>query len=178
MVAPAATRLALPRASAVRVAAARLALAGLAAAGVLICLRAAAAPAGLIPASWHGMPGWMRGPLPGVGDGLTAGTFSALFVAMCACYLAALALARDLDARTTVAAIVVLHAAFMLAPPLLSSDVFGYVDWARLGVLHGIDPYAHGGPAAPHDEALRYFRWRTDMPSPYGPAFTLASFAT
>src|SRR3954454_7885681 len=167
MVAPAATRLALPRASAIRVAAARLALAGLAAAGVLICLRAAAAPAGLIPASWHGMPGWMRGPLPGVGDGLTAGTFSALFVAMCACYLAALA--RELDARTTIAAIVVLHAAFMLAPPLLSSDVFGYVDWARLGVVHGIDPYAHGSLAAPHDEAFRYFRCRTDMPSPYGP---------
>src|SRR3954471_16021747 len=120
--------LALPRSLAPALAS--LALAGLVAAGVLICVRAAAAPSGLIPASWHGLPGWLRGPLPGVGAGLTGGVFSALFLAMCAAYLSALGLAHELDTRTTVAAIMVLHIAFMLAPPLLSSDVFGYVDWA------------------------------------------------
>src|SRR3954452_114219 len=97
-----------------------LALAGLVSAGVLLCLRAAAAPSGLIPASWHGMPGWMAGPLPGVGDGLTDRAFAALFVAMCACYLVALVV--PLDRRLTLSAIVVLHVAFLLAPPLLSSD--------------------------------------------------------
>jgi alpha-1,6-mannosyltransferase len=153
-----------------------LTLAVLLATGVLLCLHAAAAPSGLIPASWHGMPGWMAGPLPGVGTGLTAPAFAALFVAMCACYLATLLL--PLDARLTVGAIVLLHVAFMLAPPLLSSDVFGYIDWARLGVLHGLDPYAHGSLAAPHDAAFAYFRWRTAMPSPYGPAFTVLSYAT
>src|SRR4051794_9056654 len=155
---------------------ASLALAGLVASGVLLCLHAAAAPSGLIPASWRGMPAWMSGPLPAVGSGLTASTFSALFIAMCACYLATLA--TPLDARLTVGAIVVLHAAFLLAPPLLSSDVFGYIDFARLGALHGLDPYTHGSLAAPHDPAFAYFRWRTDMPSPYGPAFTLFSYAT
>src|SRR4051794_21236269 len=155
---------------------ASLALAGLVASGVLLCLHAAAAPSGLIPASWRGMPAWMSGPLPAVGSGLTASTFSALFIAMCACYLATLA--TPLDARLTVGAIVVLHAAFLLAPPLLSSDVFGYIDWARLGAVHGLDPYAHGSLAAPHDPAFAYFRWRTEMPSPYGPAFTLLSYAT
>src|SRR3954465_8887087 len=176
MAAPSAARIALPRSLAP--APGGLALSGLVACGLLLGMRAAAAPSGLIPASWHGLPGWLRGPLPGVGDGLTGGVFSALFLAMCAAYLCALGLARELAARAAVAAIVVLHVAFMLAPPLLSSDVFGYVDWARLGVLHGLDPYAHGSLAAPHDEAFRYFRWRTEMPSPYGPAFTLASFAT
>ena len=162
-----------------RAAAAALALAGITAAGVLICLRAAAAPSGLIPSSWHGMPGWLAGPLPGIGDdGLTGGDFSALFVAMCGCYLVALALVRELDARMTVAAIVALHVVFMLAPPLLSSDVFGYIDWARLGTLHDLNPYAHGGLSAPHDPALDYWRWRTDMPSPYGPVFVVASDAT
>jgi hypothetical protein len=154
------------------------ALAGIVAAGVLLCLRAAAARSGLIPASWHGMPGWMAGPLPGIGAGLTSGTFAPLFLAMCACYAAALVLWRALDARLALAAIVALHVVFMLAPPLLSSDVFGYVDWARLGALHGLNPYAHGSLAAPHDPAFAFFRWRTHMPSPYGPVFTLASYAT
>src|SRR3954447_21029028 len=166
--------IALPRSLAPGFAA--VALAGLVASGVLLCLHAAAAPSGLIPASWRGMPSWMAGPLPGVGDGLTAAVFTALFLAMCGCYLASLV--APLDARLTVAAIVLLHAAFLLAPPLLSSDVFGYIDFGRLGALHGLDPYAHGSLAAPHDPALAYFRWRTHMPSPYGPAFTVASYAT
>src|SRR4051795_7756682 len=94
--------IALPRSLAP--AASSFALAGLVASGVLICLRAAAAPSGLIPASWHGMPGWMAGPLPGVGDGLSAPAFSALFLAMCGCYLATLV--APLDARLTAAAVV------------------------------------------------------------------------
>lgn len=166
--------IALPRSLAPAVAS--LALAGLVASGLLICLHAAGGPSGLIPASWHGMPGWMAGPLPGVGLRLTGDTFTALFLAMCACYLATLS--GGLDARLTVAAIVTLHVLFLLSPPLLSSDVFGYIDWARLGALHGLDPYANGSLAAPHDPAFAYFRWRTDMPSPYGPAFTIASYAT
>src|SRR3954447_6632928 len=166
--------LALPRSLAPALAS--LALAGLVAAGVLLCLRAAAAPSGLIPASWHGLPGWMAGPLPGVGTGLTAGAFTALFLAMSVCYL--VTLAAPLDGRLTVGAIVALHLVFLLAPPLLSSDVFGYIDWARLGAVHGLDPYAHGSLAAPHDPAFAYFRWRTEMPSPYGPAFTFASYLT
>src|SRR4051794_5340231 len=178
MAAPAAARVALPRVRTLRAAGAPLALAGLVAAGVVLCLHAAAGPSGLIPASWHGLPGWMGGPLPAVGQGLTAGTFTALFLAMCGYYLAALALAGGLGARITVGAIVVLHVAFLLAPPLLSSDVFGYVDWARLGALHGLDPYAHGSLSVPGDPAASFFQWNTDMGSPYGPLFTLASYAT
>src|SRR4051794_6627445 len=123
--------IAIPRSLALRVG--DLALAALVACGLVIGMRAAAGPSGLIPASWHGMPGWMAGPLR-LGEGLTASSFSALFAAMCAAYLVALA-ARP-DPRLTVAAVVVLHAVFLLAPPLLSSDVFGYIDWARLGAVH------------------------------------------
>jgi hypothetical protein len=141
---------------------ASLALAGLVACGVLICLHAAAGPSGLIPASWHGMPGWMAGPLPAIGGGLTTSAFTPLFLAMCGCYLAALA--TPLDPRLAVGAILVLHAAFLLAPPLLSSDVFGYIHFGHAG--------------ATHDPALAYFRWRADLANPYGPAFTLFSHAT
>ena len=39
------------------------------------------------------------------------------------------------------AAVVVLHVAFLLAPPLLSTDIFNYVDVARLGGRYHLDPY-------------------------------------
>src|SRR3954471_11543765 len=68
--------IALPRSLAPRLGGA-LALGGLVSCGLVMCMRAAAGPSGLIPASWHGMPEWMAGPLPGVGTGLTAGAFSA-----------------------------------------------------------------------------------------------------
>lgn len=152
------------------------ALAVTTAAGAAICVLAAGGPSPVIPASWQGMPGWMAGPIPGAGDGIGRAEFSLLFLVMCAGYLVALAV--RLDTRVTIAAIVALHALFMLSPPLLSSDVFGYIDWARLGVIHDLNPYSHGSLAAPQDPAFQYFRWRTDMPSPYGPAFTLASYAT
>jgi hypothetical protein len=172
------TRLTVARAATLLPAAGVLALCGLVATGVLICLHAATGASVQVPASWHGMPGWMAGPLPPLGGRLTAGVFGGLFLAMCGCYLVATALGSHLPARPTVAAVVGLHAAFLLAPPLLSSDVFGYVDWARLGVLHGLDPYANGSLSAPHDPAFTFFRWHTHMASPYGPAFTLLSYAT
>jgi uncharacterized membrane protein len=73
--------------------------------------------------------------------------------------------------------IVLLYVLFMLAPPLLSADVFGYLDWARLGAVHGLDPYSHGSLSATHDPVFAYMRWRTHMPSPYGPLFTLGTYA-
>ena len=45
-------------------------------------------------------------------------------------------------------------AAFAVAPVLLSHDVYSYVDYARLGVLHGLDPYVQPPLAAPADPAF------------------------
>ena len=154
------------------------ALGGLVACGALISAQAAAGPSHLTPASWHGQPGWMSGPLPNLGlGGLTSHSFALLFLAMCVCYGAALATARHLDVRAAVGAIVALNALFLLAPPLLSADVFGYIDYARIGAEHGLDPYLHGPSSAAHDPVFAFMRWRGDMPSPYGPLFTLASYA-
>jgi len=155
------------------------ALTGITACGALICLHAAAGASVLIPASWHGAPDWLSGPLPAIGNGLTSHTFAPLFLAMCGCYAVALlaAAARQLDARAALAAIAVLHVLFLLAPPLLSADVFGYLDYGRIGVLHGLDPYAHGPISAPHDAVFAFMRWRGNLPSPYGPLFTLGTYA-
>ena len=61
---------------------------------------------------------------------------------------------RGSGARVVGALIVVLVAAFALAPVLLSHDVFSYVDYARLGVVHGLDPYVNAPDAAPADPAF------------------------
>jgi alpha-1,6-mannosyltransferase len=73
------------------------------------------------------------------------------------------------------AAIVVLTAGFALAPVLLSHDVYSYVDYARLGALHGLDPYLHPPAAAPLDPAFPRVTW-TDATSAYGPLFTLVTY--
>jgi hypothetical protein len=72
-------------------------------------------------------------------------------------------------------AIVVLIAGFALAPVLLSHDVYSYVDYARLGVAHGLDPYVHAPAAAPFDPAYARVTW-IDATSAYGPLFTLATY--
>jgi hypothetical protein len=58
---------------------------------------------------------------------------------------------------------------------LLSHDVYSYVDYARLGVRHGLDPYVHPPLAAPTDAAYAVVTW-TEATSAYGPLFTLATY--
>jgi alpha-1,6-mannosyltransferase len=69
----------------------------------------------------------------------------------------------------------VLVVALACLPPLLSHDVYSYVDYARLGALHGLDPYVHPPAAAPADPAFTHVTW-TDTTSAYGPLFTLATY--
>lgn len=86
-----------------------------------------------------------------------------------------LAAAPRLGARAVGALIVVLVLAFACAPVLLSHDAFSYVDYARLGVRHGLDPYVNAPDAAPADPAFAHVTW-TETPSAYGPLFTLATY--
>ena len=69
--------------------------------------------------------------------------------------------------------IVIAVLAFACAPVLLSHDAFSYVDYARLGVRHGLDPYVNAPDAAPTDPAFAHVTW-TETPSAYGPLFTAA----
>jgi hypothetical protein len=92
-----------------------------------------------------------------------------------AAYLGALVLAPRLDRRLVWAAIVVLVVLFACLPPLLSHDVYSYVDYARLAVQHGLDPYVHTPQSAPGDPAFSHVTW-TETTSAYGPLFTLATY--
>ncbi|MEX2448597.1 MAG: glycosyltransferase 87 family protein [Solirubrobacterales bacterium] len=72
-------------------------------------------------------------------------------------------------------AIAILVTAFAAAPVLLSHDVYSYVDYARLGVLHGLDPYVFPPAAAPTDPIYPQVEW-TEATSAYGPLFTLLTY--
>ncbi len=166
----------LPAAAAAPIGAA--ALAGLLAAAALLAVGGSAERRiWFVPSSGRGgMPDWLAGPFHGLGLVLQPPTGALMLVAMFACYLVALACARSgaIPARLAIAAVVAVHVVFLLAPPLFSADVFGYVDYARLAVLHGLDPYTHGAVAAAHDPVVRFVRWH-DVATPYGPLFTAAS---
>ena len=92
-----------------------------------------------------------------------------------AAYLGVLLAAPALGRRIVWAAIVAAVTAFALAPVLLSHDVYSYVDYARLGVVHSLDPYVYPPLAAPADPAFADVTW-TEATSAYGPLFTLLTY--
>lgn len=91
-------------------------------------------------------------------------------------YLGFLVVAPALGPRLVWGTIAVCVTGFALAPVLLSHDVYSYVDYARLGVRHGLDPYVHPPLAAPRDPAYAEVTW-TEATSAYGPLFTLATYS-
>jgi len=90
-------------------------------------------------------------------------------------YLLFLVAAPALGRRVVQATIVFFVVLFAALPVLLSHDVYSYVDYARLGVRHGLDPYVHPPLAAPADPAFAQVTW-PDTTSAYGPLFTLATY--
>jgi hypothetical protein len=143
----------------------------------LLAAGAATRPSLYVPARHGGWPHWMAGPLQGLDVGISSQSFQALTLIMCAGYLAVLLAARALPTRAIVATIVASNAILLLGPPLISQDVFGYLGFARLGALHGLDPYTHVAAEAPADPVLPFLGWPFQH-SAYGPLFTLGSYAS
>jgi alpha-1,6-mannosyltransferase len=105
---------------------------------------------------------------------LSGTEFGVLFIVLGLCYLGVLVFADSVRIRIGLGAIVLLHVIFVIAPPLLSSDIFNYVGYARLDTVHGLDPYVHPLSAAPTDPSYIYVGWPLNTTA-YGPLFTLAS---
>ncbi len=84
-------------------------------------------------------------------------------------------MAPRLGRRVVWATIGAFVVAFALTPVLLSHDVFSYVDYARLGVRHGLDPYLHAPDSVRADPAFAEVTW-TKATSAYGPLFTLLTY--
>ncbi len=158
-------------------------LLGLAAASVLIVLMGAERPSALTPtANGSYFPNWMAGPLRGLLPGMTYGEallwqLSWLMIAMYALYVLAFTSAHRVHARWTIGALLIVHLAFFLAPPLQYTDVFNYINYGRMGVLHHLNPYTTVPVLEPHNDAaftLSNWHW---LLSPYGPLFTLFTYA-
>jgi alpha-1,6-mannosyltransferase len=140
-----------------------------------------AAPASNIVLSTSGgSPDWLLGPLRFAGvaaaDDTIAGPlfYAALWLALIL-YLVVLAGAAGLSRRLAIGAIVGLHLVFLLAPPLLSHDVFSYIAYARLGVANHLDPYVHAPIEIPADPGFVH-AGSVRAVSAYGPLFTLLTY--
>jgi len=158
------------------------ALASLGLIGTLVSLfmlaaGAAGAPTPFVPARQGGWPGWLAGPLAGLHLSLSDNRFQTLMLILCASYVLVLVGVRALSGWALGATIVLAQLILLLGPPLISQDVFGYLAFARMGALHGLDPYTHFPSEVPTDPSFRFVGWPF-LHSPYGPLFTLASYAT
>jgi hypothetical protein len=146
--------------------------------GARIALAATADATYLVPSGRRsGYPRWMRGPLAGHGHALHLHAFVALTLVMVAAYVCVLMCARRMPAWLLASGILVATLVFTLAPPLLSTDVFNYIAYGQMGT-NGINPYLHG-PAVLAGEPLYAYTghlWK-DVPSAYGPFFTLLTYA-
>jgi hypothetical protein len=126
----------------------------------------------LIPKSPE-IAGWLRG----IGERLGYRAFLIALLLLAVAYGGVLALARTISKRWALVLIGVLHAIVFVGPILLSTDVFSYIAYARMGVEHGINPYLHGPIAIAHDPAYRYVGqdWK-HVATAYGPLYTLLSY--
>jgi len=131
----------------------------------------------------HFFPRWMAGPLGGLWPSLTRDTkglrylFSGAIVAMYVSYLVGLRYVPRLPARLAIAAVVAAHAIMFLAPPLALTDIFNYVNYGRMEIVHHLNPYTTVPVLEPHsDPSYALSNWH-QLLSPYGPLFTLITFA-
>ena len=135
------------------------------------------------PPSKAAFPGWMAGPLQGALGAFSASDrtlrwgFSIVLVTMFAAYLVALRDARNINPRWAIAAVAIAHAVLLLAPPLLLTDTFNYLGYGRMGLVQGLNPYLTIPAVSNHyDPSFAFSNWH-HLLSPYGPLFTLYTYA-
>jgi alpha-1,6-mannosyltransferase len=151
------------------------ALLGLLVCGLTVAL-AAASTDQLLPQSVRPVPGALAGALRSGSFDLGRDGLVAVLIAMFGCYAVALQMAERLPARAVIATIVALDAVLLLAPPLLSTDIFSYQAYGRMWANYGVNPYFHGPETIALDPLYPYVgaKW-VGAPTVYGPVFTLLS---
>jgi alpha-1,6-mannosyltransferase len=153
-----------------------LGLGGVLVSGTVISI-AAAHTDNLLPESTRPIPGWLAGPFGSTGMNLHPGGLIAALTVLFACYVLAVRAADGLSGRAVLMTIAALHALILLAPPLLSTDVFSYQAYARMGALYGLNPYIQGPHAIALDPLYPFIgaKW-VGTPTAYGPVFTALSY--
>ncbi|HEY4812573.1 MAG TPA: hypothetical protein VIH71_16110 [Solirubrobacteraceae bacterium] len=144
---------------------------------VEIVIDAAAGPSPVVPKSPE-LVGW----LSGLGERLGYRGFLIALLISCGAYGTLATLARRFGAsaistRWAIFLLAALQLIVFVGPVLLSTDVFSYVAYARMGVEHGLNPYTHGPDAIVHDPIYRYVGHDWDrVATAYGPLYTLLSY--
>jgi Glycosyltransferase family 87 len=153
-----------------------LGLAGLLVTGLVISVSAAQTDL-LLPESVRPVPSWLAGPLRGAGLDLGLGGLIAVLALMFVSYVVATRAADQLSRKAVLMSIAALHALVLLAPPLLSTDIFSYGAYGRMGALYGANPYLHGPSAIALDPLYPFIgaQWVT-IPTAYGPLFSALSY--
>jgi alpha-1,6-mannosyltransferase len=132
----------------------------------------------LLPESVRPVPGWLAGVFGNAGLHMGPAALVPVLAVMFAAYAVAVKCAGRLSTRAVIAAIAAMHALVLLAPPLLSTDVFSYESYARMFALYGANPYTHGPQAFALDPVYPFIgaKW-IGTPTAYGPVFTALSAA-
>ena len=153
-----------------------LGLAGLLVTGFGVAISAAQTDS-LLPESVRPVPSSLAGAFGTGGPDLhvvgAIGVLALMFVS----YAVAVRAADRLSARAVLMCIAALHALVLLGPPLLSTDIFSYQAYARIGAVYGANPYLDGPHAIALDPLFPYIgaKW-SYIPSAYGPVFTTLSY--
>jgi alpha-1,6-mannosyltransferase len=132
----------------------------------------------LLPQSVRfGVPDALAGPFRGIGLNLGLAGVIGVFTLMFVFYMLAMRGIGRLSMRSVVITIAALNALVLLAPPLLSTDVFSYGAYARMGALYGANPYLYGPHAIQLDPVYPFIGWQwVTIPTAYGPVFTALSY--
>ncbi|MGH2510884.1 MAG: hypothetical protein ACRDHZ_26265, partial [Ktedonobacteraceae bacterium] len=127
-------------------------------------------------------PGWPVNPpipqfhTPGPYNLLASwGTLVILLGAFTTVFLIYLFALRNLPARISrrfiMRSTLVLGLLFVLIPVVTSSDIYSYIAYARIGIIHGLNPLTTVPYTISKDPVYGYVSWR-DQPSAYGPTWT------
>jgi alpha-1,6-mannosyltransferase len=159
----------------------RIALAAITLGALVMVLFATHGPTILVPRSSQIFASWEAGPLyhliPGFSVSARATNYalSGLILIMLSAYLVALGALRTLSMRMIVACIVAVQVILVLGPPFQLTDMGNYLGYARLGGLHGLNPYTHVIGQEMHDPIFHFATW-LNLHSPYGELFTALSY--
>ncbi|HKV60246.1 MAG TPA: hypothetical protein VJO32_18300 [Ktedonobacteraceae bacterium] len=120
------------------------------------------------------LPFQYAAPTPGLMDGWFA--VSMLFVAFAAVFAVYLLALRRLPGsvswRFIIRSTLLIGCLYMLIPVVTSPDLFSYIAYARMGVLHDLNPLTTLPTAIRSDPIYKYVFW-VDQPSAYGPTWAV-----
>jgi hypothetical protein len=146
-----------------------------------IAVYAAAEPSILVPRSTATFPTWLAGPLHGLFGSLPQSQpalefgMSAVLVGMSGAYVIGLLAVRTVSMRALWIVLGVLIALLLLTPPLQLTDLFNYFGYARLGAMHGLNPYTHVIGEIQRDPVYLFSTWH-GLHSPYSELFTALTY--